>query len=628
MAKVALKKGTTSKRLGVFIQDSSKTTGEGLTALLFNSAGLTWYYWREDEGNADATSVTLATATRGTFTSGGFIEKDATNLPGFYEIGIPNAALATGAGWVVMGLKGATNMAELTLEVQLTDNTVKDVFDEVTHASYGLDQLVRSTTPANTLDVTATGAAGIDWGNVENQSTSVNFSATTTNLVNTATAVTNNVNAALIDGAHGGTSAVLTLERIVVASTTAGEPAMKLTGNTTGAGLEATGGDTGAGVNFEGGSSGGNGIRARSNGANVDGVLITTSNGHGLNIIVGGGAKHGIQAAGNGSGDGMVCIGGTVGHGIRAIGGATSGDAFKATAPSGNEFSGSLLGSVNSVVTGVTVTTNNDKTGYALTVADKGDIIDRTWDEVLNKADHDVSQSAGKRLRQLEAAFVITSGTAQAGTATTITLAATESATDNIFNGDRVIIVGGTGLGEHGIIIAYNGTTKIATMSRNWVITPDATSEYDLVPADVDIETIENSKAAADNLKLDYDGTGLDKSNSTIGTATNLTTNNDKTGYSISGAKTTLDALNDISPAQVKAEVVDALTADTYAEPGSPPAATASLKDKIGWNAVLSRNKITQTSSTQTLRNDADAGDIGTAAVSDDGTTATRDEWT
>jgi len=284
VAKETLKKGTTSKRLAIFIQDSSKTTGEGLTGLLFSSSGLSWYYWREDEGNVGGTTVTLVTATRGTFASGGFIEKDATNMPGFYEIGIPNAAIATGAGWVVMQLKGATNMAELTLEVQLTDNTVKDVFDVVNSGTFGNAQLVRSTTPANTLDVSGTGEAGMDWANVGSQATAVNLSATTVNLVNTATAVTNNVNAALANVAHGGVASVLTLERIIVASTTATEPAMKLTGNTSGAGLLAAGGATGSG-------------------------------------IVG-------------------------------TGGGTSGDGFLGTVTSGNEFSGSLSGSVGSIATG------------------------------------------------------------------------------------------------------------------------------------------------------------------------------------------------------------------------------------------------------------------------------------
>lgn len=130
--KLIIKKGTTSKRVPVFVQNSSSTTGAGLTGLVFNSAGLTWYYWREDEGNVGATSVTLATATRGTYTSGGFIEKDATNMPGCYEIGVPNAALATGAGWVTMMLKGATNMAPLPIEIELVDNIVSDVITDTT----------------------------------------------------------------------------------------------------------------------------------------------------------------------------------------------------------------------------------------------------------------------------------------------------------------------------------------------------------------------------------------------------------------------------------------------------------------------------------------------------------------
>lgn len=48
------------------------------------------------------------------------------------------------------------------------------------------------TTAGRTLDVSATGEAGVDWANVGGQSTSVNLSATTTNLVNTVTTYTGN----------------------------------------------------------------------------------------------------------------------------------------------------------------------------------------------------------------------------------------------------------------------------------------------------------------------------------------------------------------------------------------------------------------------------------------------------
>lgn len=93
------------------------------------------------------------------------------------------------------------------------------------------------------------------------------------------------------------------------------------------------------------------------------------------------------------------------------------------------------------------------------------------------------------------------------------------------------------------------------------------------------------------------------------------------------GASISADIAALPTAAEINAEVVDALTVDTYAEPSGVPAATASLEDKISWLAALARNKLTQTSTTQALRNDADSGNIATAGVSDDGVTMTRNEW-
>jgi len=45
---------------------------------------------------------------------------DATKHPGLYQIGIPNAALASGADSVVLQLFGVTNMAPVLLEIELT----------------------------------------------------------------------------------------------------------------------------------------------------------------------------------------------------------------------------------------------------------------------------------------------------------------------------------------------------------------------------------------------------------------------------------------------------------------------------------------------------------------------------
>lgn len=95
----------------------------------------------------------------------------------------------------------------------------------------------------------------------------------------------------------------------------------------------------------------------------------------------------------------------------------------------------------------------------------------------------------------------------------------------------------------------------------------------------------------------------------------------------VTGTKNTLDSLNDLSAAQVNSEVLDVLTTDTFAEPGSVPAATSSLKDKIGWLFMLARNKLTQTSTTAAVRDDGDTTDVATSSVSDNGTTFTRGEY-
>ncbi len=79
--------------------------------------------------------------------------------------------------------------------------------------------------------------------------------------------------------------------------------------------------------------------------------------------------------------------------------------------------------------------------------------------------------------------------------------------------------------------------------------------------------------------------------------------------------------------ADVNAEALDVLATDTHAEVGSVPAATSTLKDKINWLFALARNKITQTATTQVLRNDDDDGNIASSTVADDGTTATRGEF-
>lgn len=108
--------GSTSQILQIFIADSSSTTGAGLTGLAFNTGSLTAYYHRK--GDTTATAITLVTMTVGTFTSSGFAQIDATNMPGWYQLCPPDACFATGD--CAIHLKGAANMAPLPIEIQIT----------------------------------------------------------------------------------------------------------------------------------------------------------------------------------------------------------------------------------------------------------------------------------------------------------------------------------------------------------------------------------------------------------------------------------------------------------------------------------------------------------------------------
>lgn len=118
MAKLFVQAQATSNRSEyVFVQDSASTTGGGKTGIAYNASGLTAYYVRP---GGNATAITLATQTvTGAWSSGGWVEVDATNLPGIYRFDIPNAVFATGVDHAVVMLKGASGMAPVSLEYQL-----------------------------------------------------------------------------------------------------------------------------------------------------------------------------------------------------------------------------------------------------------------------------------------------------------------------------------------------------------------------------------------------------------------------------------------------------------------------------------------------------------------------------
>jgi len=136
-----------------------------------------------------------------------------------------------------------------------------------------------------------------------------------------------------------------------------------------------------------------------------------------------------------------------------------------------------------------------------------------------------------------------------------------------------------------------------------------------------DVIAISGDTVAADNAESFFDGTGYAGTNNVIPLVTTTTT-----ATNVTNAPTAGD-LTATMKASVNTEVLDVLTTDTFAEASAVPAATSTLKDKINWLFALARNKVTQTATTQLVRNDADSGTIGTSTVSDDGTTFTRGEY-
>jgi hypothetical protein len=131
----------------------------------------------------------------------------------------------------------------------------------------------------------------------------------------------------------------------------------------------------------------------------------------------------------------------------------------------------------------VYVDTNGDKTGYKL--ASDGlalvtaPIANAVWDEVLTGATHNIASSAGRRLRQL-ASVIVRAGTAQGpGTGNNqIQLDAGASSINGDYDPNVIFIETGTGAGQSRLILQYNGSTKVATVDRDWRVNPDNTSEF------------------------------------------------------------------------------------------------------------------------------------------------------
>lgn len=404
-------------------------------------------------------------------------------------------------------------------------------------------------------------------------------------------------------------------------------------------------------------------------GLNECSIVATGANGYEAgkyySVVITTGTVDSVSVVGEVVGHFRVMPAEDAGAGIKDVNATHVGD----TSQTGGDLA-SLITTVDTVVDGIQTDLDNGTDGLGAIKADTAAILDDTgtngvllaatatsaqlvddiWDETIAASDHNVANSAAKRLR--EVATIAVTDTAQAGAAGTITLAAGASSSDDIYNGEQVTIIDGTGAGQARLITDYNGTTKVATVDRNWTVNPDSTSVYSIQGADADIRSIEGDDAAADNLLAMFDGTGyaggttkLDVNTVNVGgtaqTAGDLAalittvdtvvdgiqTDLDNGTDGLGALKTLIDALNDISTADVNAQVVDVLRTDTSTLPGQEaPTATPTLEEAIMFLYKAWRNKSTQTATTYSLYADDTTTVDQKATVSDDGTTATKGE--
>jgi hypothetical protein len=196
-----------------------------------------------------------------------------------------------------------------------------------------------------------------------------------------------------------------------------------------------------------------------------------------------------------------------------------------------------------------------------------GEVADAVWDEA--RTDHSAAGSFG------QSAQIIRSGTAQAGAASTITLDASASATNDLYNYSVITIIGGTGAGQSRQITDYVGSSKVATVGLAWATQPSSDSVFLITPLGVDAATVaaiadavwdearsghvtagsfgeyvladatrlSGDATAADNAEAFFDGTGYAGTNNVIPT---VTTVNGLAANSVTASAIAADAVTEI----------------------------------------------------------------------------------
>lgn len=171
-------------------------------------------------------------------------------------------------------------------------------------------------------------------------------------------------------------------------------------------------------------------------------------------------------------------------------------------------------------------------------------IADAVWDEAMSG--HVADGSFGARFS------VPHMGTAQAGGASSITLAAGASAADNLYQFSLIYIYAGTGAGQTNSIASYVGSTKAAAVDNPWGVVPDATSKYVIIPSSVAPATVSGT--------VNAQVVGMDPSVLTAAALAADAVAEIQSGLATAAALATVDDFLDTEIAAIKAKT-DALPA-------------------------------------------------------------------
>lgn len=249
MPLISRKIGSASQILEVFVNDATVSTGAGLANIVASSVTFAWFR----SNMAAVSSGTCTTGTLGTFGVSSFVQALSTNALGWYQFCPPDGVFLSGSS-AAIHLSLAPSMAPLPILIELTatDNqtamssqTISTFLSGSVNASTVADKAGYGVSSVNTgVNVTSvvnspavTTAAGIqavawDLGRTANLTSTVALTGFSINLATTATFLTTNndkagygvssVNTGVNVSSVNGSALVTTSPGVITANVTSG----------------------------------------------------------------------------------------------------------------------------------------------------------------------------------------------------------------------------------------------------------------------------------------------------------------------------------------------------------------------------------------------------------------------